>query len=137
MAQLVPHGVVCREATNECDLPEVCTGKTGQCPQDVYKENGNPCANNASYCYNGDCPTLDDQCDRIWGYGGIAADKECFEQFNSKGSIPHRALRHGHFRPLHQMRGRVSARRQTSLTIFHPRNHTILKLYSYCFSFVF
>lgn len=33
------------------------------------------------------CPTLTQQCERIWGYGASSADKQCFEQFNSKGSI--------------------------------------------------
>lgn len=39
------------------------------------------------YCFNGICPTLNAQCEKIWGYGGSAADKQCYEQFNSKGSI--------------------------------------------------
>lgn len=39
------------------------------------------------YCFNGVCPTLTQQCERIWGYGASSADKQCFEQFNSKGSI--------------------------------------------------
>ncbi|XP_053982119.1 disintegrin and metalloproteinase domain-containing protein unc-71 isoform X5 [Hylaeus volcanicus] len=85
--KLLKYGVICRDATNECDLPEVCTGETGQCPPDVYKKNGNLCANNASYCFNGVCPALDLQCEEIWGVGGEAADKQCFEQFNSKGSL--------------------------------------------------
>ncbi|XP_012219542.2 disintegrin and metalloproteinase domain-containing protein 12 isoform X14 [Linepithema humile] len=85
--KLRPRGVVCRELTNECDLPEVCSGDTGQCPPDVYKKNGNPCSNNAGHCFNGVCPALDLQCEQVWGYGGVAADEKCFEQFNSKGSI--------------------------------------------------
>uniref|UniRef100_A0A336MZJ4 CSON003544 protein n=1 Tax=Culicoides sonorensis TaxID=179676 RepID=A0A336MZJ4_CULSO len=90
--QLKPLGVVCRKETNECDLPEFCTGDSGTCPPDVYKKNGNPCGNNitgtpAGYCFNGICPTLTQQCERIWGYGASSADKQCFEQFNSKGSI--------------------------------------------------
>ncbi|XP_020279213.1 disintegrin and metalloproteinase domain-containing protein 11 isoform X2 [Pseudomyrmex gracilis] len=85
--KLRASGVVCRESTNECDLPEVCSGDTGQCPPDVHKKNGNPCSNNASHCFNGICPALDLQCEQVWGYGGIAADQKCFEQFNSKGSI--------------------------------------------------
>lgn len=32
----------CHEPTS---LP-VCTGDTGQCPNDVFKKNGSPCANN-------------------------------------------------------------------------------------------
>ncbi|XP_033178317.1 disintegrin and metalloproteinase domain-containing protein 11 isoform X10 [Bombus impatiens] len=85
--KLLPRGVVCRESTNECDLPEVCTGENGQCPADVYKKNGSPCGNDAGHCYNGICPALDVQCDQIWGRGGVAADYECFIQFNSKGSL--------------------------------------------------
>ncbi|XP_063707352.1 disintegrin and metalloproteinase domain-containing protein 22 isoform X2 [Culicoides brevitarsis] len=90
--QLKPAGVVCRKETNECDLPETCTGDSGICPPDVYKKNGNPCGSNVTgtqngYCFNGVCPTLTQQCERIWGYGAASADKQCFEQFNSKGSI--------------------------------------------------
>lgn len=39
------------------------------------------------YCFNGECPTLDSQCEKIWGYGGISADSQCYDQFNTKGSI--------------------------------------------------
>lgn len=39
------------------------------------------------YCFNGECPTLDRQCEKIWGYGGISADQQCYDQFNTKGSI--------------------------------------------------
>lgn len=39
------------------------------------------------YCFNGDCPTLGEQCEHIWGYGGAAADRQCYDQFNTKGSI--------------------------------------------------
>ncbi|XP_055586566.1 uncharacterized protein LOC129739173 isoform X3 [Uranotaenia lowii] len=89
---LKPPGVICRDAHNECDLPEYCTGDTGQCPGDVYKKNGSPCGLNATgtstgYCFNGVCPTTTSQCERIWGYSSAAADRICYEQFNSKGSI--------------------------------------------------
>lgn len=39
------------------------------------------------YCFNGNCPTLANQCEHIWGYGGTAADRQCYDQFNTKGSI--------------------------------------------------
>ncbi|XP_076169368.1 disintegrin and metalloproteinase domain-containing protein mind-meld isoform X5 [Ptiloglossa arizonensis] len=84
--KLLKQDVVCRESTNECDLPEVCSGETGQCPPDVYKKNGNLCADNTTYCFNGICPVLDLQCEEIWGIGSTVADKECFEEYNSKGS---------------------------------------------------
>ena len=80
---------MCRTSTNECDLPEVCSGETGQCPTDVFKKNGIPCSKDsiASYCFNGVCPSMDLQCEQVWGPGGMAADIKCFDQFNSKGSI--------------------------------------------------
>lgn len=39
------------------------------------------------YCFNGECPSLDRQCEKVWGYGGVAADQQCYDQFNTKGSI--------------------------------------------------
>lgn len=63
-------GTLCRSANNECDLPEHCTGDTGECPADMYKKNGIPCGGKADgLCYMGECPTLDNQCEQIWGYG--------------------------------------------------------------------
>ncbi|XP_021934783.1 disintegrin and metalloproteinase domain-containing protein 19 isoform X5 [Zootermopsis nevadensis] len=85
--KLRPRGVICRDAVNECDLPEHCSGEDGNCPVDIYKKNGNPCGGNTGYCFNGICPTVNIQCGVVWGYGGIAGDKQCFDQFNSKGSI--------------------------------------------------
>lgn len=67
--KLREEGYLCRESTNECDLPEICNGISGQCPPDVHKKNGNPCDNNKGYCFSGICPTLDGQCRLIWGDG--------------------------------------------------------------------
>ncbi|XP_073834320.1 disintegrin and metalloproteinase domain-containing protein mind-meld isoform X4 [Musca autumnalis] len=89
--RLRPKDHICRDSNNECDLPEYCDGEVGECPMDVFKKNGSPCGHSKSgvsgYCFQGKCPTLNVQCEAIWGYGGVAADRECFEQFNSKGSI--------------------------------------------------
>ncbi|XP_043067293.1 disintegrin and metalloproteinase domain-containing protein unc-71 isoform X4 [Drosophila bipectinata] len=89
--RLRPKDYICRDTHNECDLPEYCDGELGQCPLDEYKKNGSPCGINKSgvsgYCFQGNCPTLSLQCEAIWGYGGSAADRQCYEQFNSKGSI--------------------------------------------------
>ncbi|XP_031627825.1 disintegrin and metalloproteinase domain-containing protein unc-71 [Contarinia nasturtii] len=94
--KLRERGVICRDARNDCDIPEHCTGDSGECPKDVYKKNGNKCGEVKSalgeviaegYCFNGECPTLDGQCEKIWGYGGMSADEQCFDQFNTKGSI--------------------------------------------------
>ncbi|KAG6448630.1 hypothetical protein O3G_MSEX005662 [Manduca sexta] len=84
---LKPRGTVCRDATNECDLEETCTGVTGACPPDSYRKNGDPCEDGKGYCFAGQCPTLSVQCENIWGTGSIGADRECFEQFNSKGAM--------------------------------------------------
>ncbi|BFG01142.1 disintegrin and metalloproteinase domain-containing protein unc-71 [Drosophila madeirensis] len=89
--RLRPKDYICRDSNNECDLPEYCDGEVGQCPSDVYKKNGSPCGLTktgvSGYCFQGYCPTLSLQCEAIWGYGGSAADRQCYEQFNSKGSI--------------------------------------------------
>ncbi|TMW45916.1 hypothetical protein DOY81_009001 [Sarcophaga bullata] len=41
---------------------------------DVFKKNGSPCGHSktgvSGYCFQGDCPTLNLQCEAIWGYGG-------------------------------------------------------------------
>ncbi|XP_041977445.1 disintegrin and metalloproteinase domain-containing protein 11 isoform X2 [Aricia agestis] len=85
--QLKPRGVICRDATNECDLEETCTGLSGACPVDAHRKNGEACESGKGYCFAGQCPTLALQCEKIWGTGSIGADKECFEQFNSKGAV--------------------------------------------------
>ncbi|XP_060810887.1 disintegrin and metalloproteinase domain-containing protein 22 isoform X2 [Amyelois transitella] len=85
--QLKPRGVTCRDATNECDLEETCTGLSGTCPPDAHRKNGETCDEGKGYCFSGQCPTLNLQCERIWGPGSDGADKECFEQFNSKGAV--------------------------------------------------
>lgn len=41
--QLREQGVVCRDSKNECDIPEYCTGDSGECPKDVFMKNGNQC----------------------------------------------------------------------------------------------
>lgn len=70
---LQERGVVCREATNECDLPEQCTGDSGECPVDIHKRNGSPCSSekDKGKCFNGFCPTFTSQCEYIWGYGKL------------------------------------------------------------------
>ena len=61
------HGTTCRNATNECDLLEYCSGSSSQCPADLYRQNGKSCASGQGYCYNGACPTLDNQCKYFYG----------------------------------------------------------------------
>jgi disintegrin/metalloproteinase domain-containing protein 28 len=67
--QLKKPGVVCRAAKDECDLPEVCDGKSSHCPGDRFRVNGSPCQNGHGYCLKGKCPTLQQQCMDMWGPG--------------------------------------------------------------------
>ncbi|KAK7602201.1 hypothetical protein V9T40_009642 [Parthenolecanium corni] len=80
-------GTPCRPVTNECDLPEFCSGTNGDCPEDAHKKNGRSCARSEGICFNGLCPTLINQCQHVWGEGGQPANPMCYEHFNSEGQI--------------------------------------------------
>ena len=85
--QLLPEGFECRPTNgNECDLPEYCNGYTGECPRNLYVKNTVPCNDGNGYCINGMCPTMDQQCQMLWGRTSQKADDQCFEKFNSKGT---------------------------------------------------
>ncbi|KAL2295174.1 hypothetical protein Nmel_018331, partial [Mimus melanotis] len=62
-----PRGVSCREAVNECDIPETCTGDSSQCPPNLHKLDGYFCENEQGRCYGGRCKTRDRQCNALWG----------------------------------------------------------------------
>ncbi|XP_060712528.1 zinc metalloproteinase-disintegrin-like crotastatin isoform X1 [Hemiscyllium ocellatum] len=72
-------GLLCRRAKDDCDLEETCDGRSGQCPEDTFRLNGTPCKRNTSFCYNGKCPTHQEQCVSFWGSGAKAAPRRCFE----------------------------------------------------------
>ncbi|GBM00031.1 hypothetical protein AVEN_259159-1, partial [Araneus ventricosus] len=57
------------------------------CPTDLYKKNASPCNNGEGFCYHGNCPTPDNQCEYLWGYGAVASEQECFVRFNTQGSL--------------------------------------------------
>ncbi|XP_008977358.4 disintegrin and metalloproteinase domain-containing protein 28 isoform X3 [Callithrix jacchus] len=78
-------GMVCRPAKDECDLPEMCDGKSGNCPDDRFQVNGFPCHQGKGYCLMGACPTLQEQCTELWGPGTEVADKSCYSR-NEGGS---------------------------------------------------
>uniref|UniRef100_A0A098M225 Metalloproteinase (Type III) 10a n=1 Tax=Hypsiglena sp. JMG-2014 TaxID=1550645 RepID=A0A098M225_9SAUR len=71
----------CREAKDDCDLAEVCTGQSAECPTDQFQRDGEPCQNNQGYCYNGTCPTLESQCIALWGPDETVAPDVCFERY--------------------------------------------------------
>ncbi|XP_055333025.1 disintegrin and metalloproteinase domain-containing protein 12-like [Paramacrobiotus metropolitanus] len=76
---------VCRAPSGECDLPEYCDGKSGVCPDDVWKSDGTECKKGEAYCYDGSCNTHNDQCLTLWGMTGAVAENKCFE-LNVKGT---------------------------------------------------
>uniref|UniRef100_A0A8C7BMU9 ADAM metallopeptidase domain 33 n=1 Tax=Neovison vison TaxID=452646 RepID=A0A8C7BMU9_NEOVI len=82
---LKPAGVPCRGAVGDCDLPEFCTGASPYCPPDFYLLDGSPCAGGRGYCWNGACPTLEQQCQQLWGPGSSPAPEACFQIVNSAG----------------------------------------------------
>uniref|UniRef100_A0A3Q3D662 ADAM metallopeptidase domain 11 n=1 Tax=Hippocampus comes TaxID=109280 RepID=A0A3Q3D662_HIPCM len=78
------RGVVCREAVNDCDIPETCTGDSSQCPHNVHKLDGYSCESNQGRCYAGRCRTRDGQCRGLWGFN--SADRFCYEKLNAEGT---------------------------------------------------
>ncbi|KAG7506865.1 zinc metalloproteinase-disintegrin-like 2d [Solea senegalensis] len=73
-------GSVCRRSSSDCDLPEYCTGMSEVCPEDNFEMNGKPCYDQAQgYCYNGQCPTHEQHCWRMFGQGATVGPNICFE----------------------------------------------------------
>ncbi|XP_077160299.1 disintegrin and metalloproteinase domain-containing protein 22 isoform X9 [Paroedura picta] len=79
-------GVVCREAVNDCDIPERCTGSSNQCSPNLHKMDGYSCDNKQGTCFGGRCKTRDRQCKYIWGEHVTAADKYCYDRLNIEGT---------------------------------------------------
>lgn len=94
---------ICRSRLNECDLEEICDGKSEHCPENVYYHDGiecipsitsksthsfiNPTIDNdlkhnrsLGYCFNGKCASHESQCQLLWGPTGTASADVCFEQ---------------------------------------------------------
>ncbi|XP_061765632.1 disintegrin and metalloproteinase domain-containing protein 11 [Nerophis ophidion] len=78
------RGTTCREAVNDCDIPETCTGDSSQCPHNVNKLDGYTCEAGQGRCYGGRCKTRDAQCRSLWGYN--SADRFCYEKLNAEGT---------------------------------------------------
>nr|UMW88285.1 snake venom metalloproteinases toxin [Vipera transcaucasiana] len=78
-------GTVCRPANGECDVSDVCTGQSAECPTDVLQRNGQPCKNNNGYCYNGVCPILTNQCISLFESSVTVAPDRCFN-YNLQGT---------------------------------------------------
>ncbi|XP_023266365.1 zinc metalloproteinase/disintegrin-like HR1a [Seriola lalandi dorsalis] len=76
--QLKPTSSVCRSRSGDCDLAEYCTGFSASCPTDAYTQNGLPCNRGKGYCYNGQCPSRQEHCKRLWGPDAEVAADACF-----------------------------------------------------------
>lgn len=72
--QLKPTGSVCRAKSGDCDLEEYCTGFSASCPPDAFTQNGLTCNRGRGYCYNGQCPSRQQHCKRLWGPGKSPAN---------------------------------------------------------------
>ncbi|XP_025063922.1 disintegrin and metalloproteinase domain-containing protein 22 isoform X1 [Alligator sinensis] len=79
-------GALCREAVNDCDIPESCTGNSSQCSPNIHKMDGYSCDNKQGICFGGRCKTRDRQCKYIWGEKVTAADRYCYEKLNIEGT---------------------------------------------------
>ncbi|XP_029928494.1 disintegrin and metalloproteinase domain-containing protein 15 [Myripristis murdjan] len=79
-------GSVCRPPLGDCDLAEHCTGSSPHCPPNVFLQNGEPCDDGASYCYEGVCASLDAQCQTLWGPNATRAPPVCFSSVNKQGN---------------------------------------------------
>ncbi|KAF1741266.1 LOW QUALITY PROTEIN: hypothetical protein MXB_3952, partial [Myxobolus squamalis] len=55
-------GEVCRNATNECDVPDYCNGQSKNCGPDITAPDYDMCANNTGFCYAGSCLNLNSLC---------------------------------------------------------------------------
>jgi len=87
--KLKPKGIPCRQAVGDCDLDEVCTGDSGECPADLFIMNGKTCIDSngeEGFCFNGDCPTRTKQCQDLWGHGAEPAENYCYENYNMMGT---------------------------------------------------
>ncbi|XP_054719629.1 zinc metalloproteinase-disintegrin-like EoMP06 isoform X2 [Uloborus diversus] len=84
--KLLSPDFLCRPSKGECDIPEFCDGKNGQCPENLYKRNGAVCSGGLGYCYQGICPVLKKQCQNVWGEDAEAGESVCYERINVLGT---------------------------------------------------
>lgn len=64
-------GTICRSATGACDLAELCTGESADCPADVQAPSGTPCTiGSGNPCAVGQCNGLGD-CIEVPGNAGV------------------------------------------------------------------
>ena len=59
------------------------------CPDNLYRRNGLSCTTGSadSFCYEGACRTLLDQCHYVWGTEARVAADICYERVNAIGDV--------------------------------------------------
>ena len=67
-------------------MTELCTGTSGECPADLWVKNLVPCNQEQGYCFNGQCPTIRNQCKEVWGHKAGPGDEACYQKFNMGGT---------------------------------------------------
>ncbi|XP_074838116.1 disintegrin and metalloproteinase domain-containing protein 28 [Carettochelys insculpta] len=97
--QLKKAGAICRVKKHDCDLPELCTGQSHECPVDRFRVNGFPCQDGQGYCYMGKCPTLQSQCVALWGPGSTVAADACYKTNQNGVYYGHCKKANGTFMP--------------------------------------
>ncbi|XP_066445500.1 disintegrin and metalloproteinase domain-containing protein 9-like [Eleutherodactylus coqui] len=78
-------GTACRFPSTECDLAEYCNGTSSSCPTDVYHQDGSPCNDGQSVCYEKNCYDYSEHCKRLFGEGANVAPLSCFQALNTAG----------------------------------------------------
>ncbi|XP_066924376.1 zinc metalloproteinase-disintegrin-like crotastatin [Clytia hemisphaerica] len=81
--KLKAKGTVCREQTDDCDLPDSCDGHGAVCPNH-HKEDGTTCAYNGK-CVKGKCKSRTVQCERLFGKGTMNGPYNCYTRINRVG----------------------------------------------------
>ncbi|KAG8574460.1 hypothetical protein GDO81_009192 [Engystomops pustulosus] len=84
--QIEKAGTVCQASSREdCVLPAKCDGQSSVCPSNRLKDDGTPCNDGQGYCYNGQCPSLKNQCINLWGADAVVGKEICYNM-NTKGT---------------------------------------------------
>ncbi|XP_064455366.1 disintegrin and metalloproteinase domain-containing protein 11-like isoform X2 [Ornithodoros turicata] len=120
--KLRPSGYLCRTPESECDIPEFCNGRSGECPANIYHKNGEECKDGNGFCFHGKCRTSDEQCEYIWGFGAKRSDEKCFAEYNVQGSLSGNCGHDGNdgfvkCRPEHVLCGTLQCQRGTRTPI--------------------